>query len=73
MSIGMDLGISEFCYKGTILWSFSYNSFVNFNTKKNLGNYMTVLHPNPCYNEDSTVVYILMTNFHEILVLITHA
>ena len=44
-SIEMDLVISEPCYKGTILqrnyrkmtiiWSFSYNSFVKFHVKKN--------------------------------------
>ena len=36
--------------KMTISWSFSYNSFVKFNGKNGSHN-MTMLHPNPCYNE----------------------
>ena len=46
-TIGMDRVISELCYrwtillrnfrKMTILWSFSYNSFVKFHGKKNSG------------------------------------
>ena len=33
----------------TIKWSFSYNSFVKFHGKKNWD--ITLLYPNPCYNE----------------------
>ena len=34
----------------TILWSFFYNSFVKLHCK-NVWNHITVLYPNPCYNE----------------------
>ena len=51
--------ISEVHYKGTILlrtilliiWSFSYDSFVKFCGKKFGSHNMTMLYPNPCYNE----------------------
>ena len=48
-SIGMDCVISELCYSGTILqsnylkstilisWSFSYNYFLKFHSKENVG------------------------------------
>ena len=49
------------CYKWTILqrnyrkmiisWSFSCNSFVKFQGKKFGSHNMTLLYPNPCYNE----------------------
>ena len=35
----------------TIKWSFSFNYFVKFHDKKYLEVHMTVLYPNPCYNE----------------------
>ena len=35
----------------TILWSFSYNSFVKFHGKKFGSHNMTVLYPNLCYNK----------------------
>ena len=57
----MDRVISELCYKGTILhwnyrkmtmsWSFSCNSFVKFHGKKFGIHNMSVLYPNPSYNE----------------------
>ena len=64
----MDHVISESCYKGPILqrnsgkndqsMSISYNSYVKFYAKKNLGaktlysNFKaTVLYPNPSYNK----------------------
>ena len=60
-SIGMECVINESCYKGTmllrnsrkmtILWSFSYNSCIKFTGKKIGCHNMTVLYPNPCYNE----------------------
>ena len=36
-----------------MLWSFSYNFFVKFNSKRNIfgRHYMTILYPNRCYNE----------------------
>ena len=60
-SIGMDHVISELCCKRTILqknyrkmtilWSFSYNSFEKFISKKIGSGYMTAFYPNPYYNE----------------------
>ena len=35
----------------TIIWSFSYHSFVKSNDKKFGSRIMTVLYPNLCYNE----------------------
>ena len=35
----------------TILWSFSYNSFVKFHGKKFGIHNITLLYPNLCYNE----------------------
>ena len=37
--------------KMTISWSFFYNSFVKFHGKNNWEPQMTILYPNPCYNE----------------------
>ena len=57
----MDSVIREFGFKVTILqrnyrkmtiiWSFSYNSFVKFHGKKFGSHNMTVLYSNPCFNE----------------------
>ena len=71
-SIRMDHVLSELCYKWTILqrtnrkmtilWSFSYKSFVKFYGKKLGSNNMIVLYPNTCYNEvcyKETVLYLL--------------
>ena len=35
----------------TILWSFSYNSFVKFHSKRFGSQNMTVLYPDQCYNK----------------------
>ena len=35
----------------TMKWSFSYNSFVKFNSKNFGSNNMTMLYPIPCYND----------------------
>ena len=61
VSIEMDQVISELFYNGaiiqrnyrkmTILWSFSYYSFVKFHSKKFGSHTTTVFYPNPCYNE----------------------
>ena len=60
-SIKLEIVISESCYKATILqrndrkmtmaWSISYNSFVKLQDKKIGSHKMSLLHPNPCYNE----------------------
>ena len=52
----------------TISWSFSYNTFVKFHSKT-IGSHMTVLYPNPCYNEVCykgtyfTMFFIIMTSW----------
>ena len=57
----MNSVISELCYKVktlqrncremTILWLFSYISFVKFHGKKFGSHHMTMLNPNLCYIE----------------------
>ena len=59
-SIGMVIVLSDLCHEGTILqrnyrkmtilWSFSFNSFVKFHGKKNREHY-NISTVNPCYNE----------------------
>ena len=71
----------EPCYKGTILlryygnitilWSFSYNSFVKLHGKKFGSHNMTLLYPNLCYNEvcyKGTALYM----FHNLFLIISH-
>ena len=64
--IGMDHVITEYCYKGTILQRYyrkmTYNYFVKFHGKKNLGpqHGHAISIPTPCYNEvhyKGTTVY----------------
>ena len=50
-SIKMDSVISELHYKGIISWSFSYNPFVKFHGKNFGSCNMTMLYPNPHYDE----------------------
>ena len=60
-SLEINCVISKSCYKGTILqrnyrkmtviWSFSYNSFVKFHGKKIGSHYMARFFLNPCNNE----------------------
>ena len=42
---------SQITEKGITECSFSYNSFVKLHGKKIVSHSMTVLYPNPCYNE----------------------
>ena len=66
IGIGLDHVISESCYKGTILqridrkmtilWSFSYYSFVKFHGKLFGNHNMTCLYRNLCYK--GTALYI---------------
>ena len=49
----------------TILWSFSYNSFVKFNLKTIGSHKITMLYPNLCYNVvfyKGTALYLVFTD-----------
>ena len=82
-SIGTDCDIGESCYNGTILqrnyrkmtmkWSFSYNSFIKFHGKKFGSHNMTVLYPNPCFNEvcyKEIALYISLCRFVVVVLMI---